>query len=239
MNIAWAPPHLPRFRDYDVGHLLVTSLRPPPIRVDQFGNVDNGKGWTAVRFSSRKWLVGTVAAALTLVIPAGIAWACVTVVQFSTLGPTTVEPGGTVEVFGGDFARGEPVDIRLDSQDGPILATVESPMPSTMTSKFTVQVPIPADVAPGEHILVATQQHYDMNVGIPARASFHVGTSPPAEPLPVERATSLSVSDGPSAARYLLIGLGAAAVGLLVAGAASMIAGRQASSGQAEGARSR
>lgn len=179
-----------------------------------------------------------VATAMAVIIPAGISWGCVTVVQFRTNGPATVEPGGTVEVFGADFASEEPVDIRLDSADGPVLATIPSPMPSTMTSEFTVQVPIAADVAPGEHILVATQDHYDMNVGIPARAPIYVSSSPPAEPLPAERATSLSVSDGPSAVRYLLIGLGAAAVGLLVAGAASMIAGRQSSSGQAQGARS-
>lgn len=191
-----------------------------------------------MRFSSRKWLVGTVAAALSLVIPAGIAWGCVTVVQFSIVGPATVEPGGMVEVFGGDFAAGEPVDIRLDSQDGPILATEPSPMPSTMTSKFTLQVPIGADVAPGEHILVATQDHYDMNVGIPARAAIFVSSSPPAEPTPAPRTTVLAVDEGSSATSFILIGLGVAAAGLLLAGVASMIAARRPSSGQAQGAES-
>ena len=191
-----------------------------------------------MRFSSRKRLLGMVAIAVAVLLPAGLAWACVTVVAFRTVGPGTVEPGGTVEVVGGDFAREEPVNIHLDSLDSPVLATVESPMPSTMTSKFTLPVTIPADVAPGAHFLIATQDHYDMNVGIPARAAIYVSSSPPAEPAPTQRATVLSVSDGPSVASYLLIGLGVAAAGLLLAGAASMIAARRPASGQAEGAKS-
>ncbi len=190
-----------------------------------------------MRFSSRKWLVGTFAAVLVFAIPAGIAWGCVTVVAFRTNGPGTVEPGGSVEVFGADFARGQPVDIRLDSPDGPVLATVPSPAPTTMTSTFTLQVPIGPDVAPGQHFLVATQNHYDMNVGIPARAAIFVSSSPPAEPPPTARATTLAVDDGPSAASFILIGLGVAAAGLLLAAVASMIAARRPSSGQAEGAR--
>ncbi|HEV2767425.1 MAG TPA: hypothetical protein VGV63_06950 [Acidimicrobiales bacterium] len=178
------------------------------------------------------------ATALAVLIPAGLAWACVTVVAFRTTGPGTVEPGGTVEVFGADFARGEPVNIHLDSLDGPVLATVPSPMPSTMTSRFTVPVPIPADVSPGPHLLIATQDHYDMNVGIPARAAIYVDSSPPAELVPAQRATALTVSDGPSTASLLLIGLGVAAAGLLMAAGASMIAARRPARGQAEAAES-
>ncbi len=190
-----------------------------------------------MRSSSRKWVLGMVAA-VAVVVPVGQAWGCVTVVSFRTNGPSSVQPGGTVEVFGADFARERPVDIHLDSADGPVLATVPSPMPSTMTSTFTVQVPIAADVAPGQHLLVATQDHYDMNVGIPARAAIYVGSSPPAEPTPTERATTLAVSDAPSAANYILIGLGVAAAGILLAAVASMIAARRPSSGQARGAES-
>ncbi|MDQ3306104.1 MAG: hypothetical protein M3535_09030 [Actinomycetota bacterium] len=65
-----------------------------------------------------------------MLIPVGQAWACVALVAFRTTGSGIVEPGGTVEVFGGEFARGEPVDIRLDSPDGPILFTQPDPMPS-------------------------------------------------------------------------------------------------------------
>ncbi len=179
-----------------------------------------------------RWVVGMVTA-VAVVIPAGLAWGCVALVAFRTTGSGVVQPGGTVEVFGGEFARGKPVDIRLDSPAGPILYTHPSPQPSTMTSQFTVQVPIPPDISPGTHFLVATQQHYDMNVGIPARAAIHVNSLPPVAPAPTERAAALSVRDGPGAARYVLIGLGVAAAGLLLAAVASMIAARRPSPGRA------
>ena len=191
-----------------------------------------------LRFSTRKWIVGLLAGAMAVVIPVGLAWGCVAVVAFRVNGSGTVQPGGTVEVFGGEFARGQPVDIRLDSLDGPVLYTHPDPLPSTMTSQFTVQVPIPEDISPGPHVLIATQSHYDMNAGIPARASIYVNGSPPAAPLPQDRATALAVEDESSAARYLLIGLGVAAAGLLVAAVASTIVARRPSSGQPEGAKS-
>lgn len=174
-----------------------------------------------------------VAVAVAIVIPAGLAWGCVALVAFNTTGSNIVEPGGTVQVFGGAFANEQPVQIRLDSPDGPVLATHENPEPSTMTSRFTLDVPIPADVSTGPHFLVATQEHYDMNVGIPARAAIYVDATPPAEPPPVDRATTLAVSSGPSATRYILIGLAVAAGGLLLAGLASMIVSRRSSPGGA------
>ncbi len=186
-----------------------------------------------MRFASRRKLILVVVSALVVVIPAGLAWGCVGVVVFRTTGNDVVQPGGTVEVFGGEFARGKPVHIRLDSVDGPILYTHPDPRPSTMTSQFTVQIPIPQDISPGEHTLIATQEHYDMNVGIPARAAIYVNASPPVAPLPVDRAPALTVSDGPSAANYILIGLGVAAAGLLLAAVASKIAARRPSPDQA------
>jgi hypothetical protein len=104
-----------------------------------------------------------------------------------------------------------------------------------MTGQFTGQVPIPADISPGSHVLIATQNHYDMNVGNTARAAIYVNSSAPAASTPQERATSLAVSEGSSAAGYVLIGLGVAAAGLLLAAVASVVASRRPSSGQAEG----
>ncbi len=187
-------------------------------------------------FASRKLVLGMVAAVAVLV-PAALASGCVALVAFRTTGTGVVQPGGTVEVFGGEFARGKPVHIRLDSPDGPILYTHADPQPSTMTSQFTVQVPIPPNTSQGPHVLVATQEHFDMNVGIPARAAIHVNSSPPIAPTPEVRATSLSVSSGPSAMSYILIVLAVAAGGLLVAGAASAIASRRPSSGRSENVR--
>ena len=193
-------------------------------------------GEAEVRFVSRKVILGMVAA-MAVVVPVGLAWGCVALVAFRTTGSGVVQPGGTVEVFGGEFARGKPVHIRLDSPTGPILYTHNDPQPSTMTSQFTVQVPVPQDISPGPHVLVATQEHYDMNVGIPARASIYVNSSPPVAPTPEERPTSLSVSSGPSALSYVLIGLAVAGGALLLAAGASAIASRRPSPGQTESVR--
>jgi hypothetical protein len=106
-----------------------------------------------------------------------------------------------------------------------------------MTSQFTVQVPIPVDTSPGQHFLVATQNHFDMNVGNTARAAIYVDSSPPAAPTPSPRPTSLAVSDGPSVVSFALIGLGVAAGGLLLAGVASTLAARRPASGRREGAK--
>jgi hypothetical protein len=187
-----------------------------------------------VRFSSQKWIVGMLAAAMAVVIPAALAWSCVALVAFRVNGSGTVTPGGTVEVFVGEFASGVPVEIRLDSPDGPVLLTTPPPT-STMSGSFTGQVPIPADISPGPHVLIATQNHYDMNVGNTARAAIYVNSSPPVERTPQDRATSLVVSEGSSSAGYILIGLGVAAAGLLLAAVASTVASRRPSSGQAEG----
>lgn len=172
--------------------------------------------------SSRRLIVAGASAVAALLVPAALAFACVGIVAFTTTSGNTVEPGGTLEIFGGEFARGEPVDIRLDSPTGPVLATHENPLPSTMTSRFTLEVPIPDDITPGEHFLVATQNHQDMNAGIPARLAFYVGTTPPGEAAAADRPTTLVTSDsGPSFGTLALIALGVGAVGLLVAAGAS------------------
>lgn len=169
-------------------------------------------------------------------IPASVAWACVGLVAFTTTGSATVEPGGTVEVFGGEFAVEQPVDIHLDSPDGPLLATFPSPAPSTMTSRFTIDVPIPDDISPGEHFLVAMQEHHDMNGGIPARAAIYVDMDEPAAPTPAARPTSVLASSGPSVVSLVLLGLGVALVALLAAAGARSVAARRGPAGATDGA---
>lgn len=120
-------------------------------------------------------------------------------------------------VFGKEFAQKEPVEIHLDSPTGPLLATAPPPE-STMTSQFEVTVTMPADVAPGSHLLVATQQYHHMNAGAPARASIVVGTDAPTPPLTEERPAAVVMGAGVSAVALVLIGLAVAAGALLLAG---------------------
>ncbi|MEX2289569.1 MAG: hypothetical protein WD794_04480 [Mycobacteriales bacterium] len=164
--------------------------------------------------STLRWVIPSLLSAA-LLAPAAIAYACVAVMAIKT-DVSTVEPGGTVNVFGADFASDEPVELRLDSLDGPLLATIPPPE-STMTSKFNVPVTIPADVEPGEHVILANQVYHHMNSGAPARAAIFVGTEAPAAAVPAVRAASVEMGPGSSWPVLLLVGLAVAAAALLLA----------------------
>jgi len=174
--------------------------------------------------SGRRWVLAMVAATAVLV-SASMAWACVGVVALTT-SSSAVQPGGTVTVFGKEFAGGSPVQIHLDSPTGPVLATADVPAGDTMTSKFSVPVAIPANTPYGQHFLVATQQYHDMNAGAPARAVLNVGTEARAV-VPPARAVRATVGPGPSAAKLVLIGAATAGVALLLAGLFIVGAGRK------------
>jgi hypothetical protein len=134
-----------------------------------------------------------------------------------TTGASTVQPGDTLTVFGNSFAQDEPIQIHLDSPTGPLLATVPPPE-STMTSQFEVEVTIPADLASGEHLIVATQDYHHMNAGAPARASIFVGTDAPPPPTPEARPAAVVMGSGANLATLVLIGAAVAGGALLLAG---------------------
>lgn len=171
-----------------------------------------------------RWAVGMASAAAVLV-PAGLAWACLGLISLTTSSPT-VQPGGTVTVTGRNFAQGSPVAIHLDSPTGPVLATVPPPS-KTMTSQFSLDVAIPADVPPGQHVLVATQEYHNMNAGAPARALLSVGTAPPPAPGSAARPARLIASSGPSKAALVSIAVAVALVGLILAALANRSAARR------------
>ncbi len=180
--------------------------------------------------SRRRWAVG-VGAAMAVLVPAGLAWACVAVISLTTVS-STVQPGGTVTVIGREFAAGAPVDIHLDSPTGPLLTSAPAPT-TTMTSKFTWDVPIPANTPYGQHLLYAVQNYHNMNAAVP-KSVIYVGTLPPAATGPAARPASLDVGSGPGASSLVLLGLGVAVVGLLVAGAWSLAAGGKRPEGTAQ-----
>jgi hypothetical protein len=154
------------------------------------------------------------AAAMAIILPVGIAWACVGLVSITT-SSATVQPGDTLTVAGKEFAAKSPVLIRLDSFTGPVLATAPPPT-STMTSQFKIAVTIPADVAAGPHFLVATQDEHDMNGGNPARALFYVGTAAPATGAPAARPGTLIADKGLGLGILALIALAVAGLSLFL-----------------------
>jgi len=180
--------------------------------------------------SGRRIAVGLVAA-LAAFLPAGLAWACVAPVSLTTASPR-VQPGGIVHVIGRESAPGAPIEIHLDATDGPTLATITG-QPGGMTSKWESDVTVPATTPYGKHVLYAVQNYRNMNATIP-KAAIYVGTEPDAAPVPDARARSLDVGSGPSGVSLVLIGLGAAAGALLVAGGLSMMAGSTGAKSKAE-----
>ena len=182
---------------------------------------------------SRTWILG-VAVAGACMVPAALAWACVGLMSLTT-STSTVQPGGTVTVFGKEFAQGAPIQIHLDSPAGAVLATVPPPT-DTMTSQWSIAVTIPPQTPAGDHVLVATQAYHYMNAGAPARASIHVGAGTPAStPVPA-RPARIAAKSGPSAVSLVLIGLAVAAIGLLAAALWSAMAGRSGRGSAAVGA---
>lgn len=171
--------------------------------------------------SSRRLAVGVVAT-LAVVVPASLAWACVAPVSLTTASPR-VQPGGTIKVIGRETAPGAPIEIHLDAPNGPLLLTVTG-QPGGMSSRWEADVTIPGDTKYGTHVLYAVQNYRNMNATIP-KATIYVGTEPPPAPVPEPRASSLDLGSGPSAVSLVLIGLAAAAAGLLIVGGLSVLAG--------------
>ena len=177
--------------------------------------------------SLRRWTLGAAAAATAAVLPAALAWACVGLMSLTT-SASSVPPGGSVTVFGKEFAQGAPIEIHLDSPTGPVLATVPAPT-DTMTSQWNTKVTFPASTPAGAHTLVAIQAYHYMNAGAPARATVYVGAPAPGPAAPAARPANVVVDTGPSTASLALIALAVAAVALVVAGTLTLATSRRSS----------
>lgn len=97
-------------------------------------------------------VVGTVATAMLLVAPA---LACTTPNWVTPAGEPAAEPpepGSDFSIDAGGYEPGS-VDIRLDGLDGESLGTAEA----GADGRFSATVPLPADLEPGSHQIVATQ----------------------------------------------------------------------------------
>jgi hypothetical protein len=171
-------------------------------------------------------------AAATVIVPAGLAWACVAPVSMTVSNPS-VQPGATVNVSFKEFAQGAPIEVHLDSPTGPLLGTQIAPT-TTMTSSSNLDVTIPANTTFGTHFLVSVQNYHNMNSGNIARATIYVGTLPPVTAAPATRPAHAEVGTGPSGVSLFLIGLGVAAGLLLVATVWSLAVGNGSGRSQPE-----
>jgi hypothetical protein len=137
------------------------------------------------KLQERTWLLVSLAA---LAVPLGAAAVAYGCTATATLSPGAAAPGSTVTVTGRFFGTHDaspgsngPVELRLGSLSGPVVATA---VPSG-TGSFSVPVAVPANASPGETILTATQQRPDGTAvyGTPARQTFTV--LEPAASMPV------------------------------------------------------
>ena len=168
--------------------------------------------------SRRTRLLTGIAAgvAAALLVPAIVVYACVGVVGLSA-SPTSVQPGGTFVLHGTDFVVTVPVQIHLDTINGPVIATVtQYTGTGVMSSTFAQTVTLPSTVSSGQHVLIATQSQHTMNGGNPARAVIYVGQPAPAASGPEARPAAVTIDSGPGWPVLALVALGSALVGFFV-----------------------
>ena len=171
-----------------------------------------------------------------MLLPVSAAWAP-HVAQLQVT-PTQFKAGDTVNVFGpSGYGSTNPVEIRLDSADGPVLVSFR-----TTGSGFAQWGPgtvtIPPDTTPGVHTLWATQKLEESEKlirGMPTTTLVQVlnpdGSNPVVgldlSPKIEERPTTL-VEDKPvGAGALVLVGLGVAGVAMFAAGAAALMSSRR------------
>ncbi|MDP1803558.1 MAG: hypothetical protein Q8K72_00175, partial [Acidimicrobiales bacterium] len=102
-------------------------------------------------------------------IAASAAWACVSgpVVNLSTV---TAKPGEQVTLTGTGFRQADPVQVRWNALDGPIVAELAKPDNQTVTANFAV----PAGTAPGSYVLIVSQTKNGQPSLSPIRAVLNV-----------------------------------------------------------------
>ncbi len=187
----------------------------------------------------RRWAIGGLSAAGAVLLVGAAAWACVSgpAINLSTV---NAKPGQQVTINGTNFTKTDPVQIRWNSLDGPVIATLEtSPIPGSTGSGrlVTGQVTVPADAKPGNYVLIFTQTSADGKLSQqPIRALLTVvpenGTTPvlgaPVAAPDTGRAPGLVTENNDiSGTTLALIALGVAGVGMFLAGMAALFAGRR------------
>ena len=123
--------------------------------------------------------VAAVATLIAAVSAASLAWACVPGASI-TLNKRSAAPGETLTGTFTDFAPDLPIEVRLNGEAGPVLASSAS---RPAAGSFTMQLPIPATTPAGCHVVVAF-----------VTSGQHQGHS--SAPTPLEVATEAAPNPG-------------------------------------------
>ena len=162
------------------------------------------------------------------------AWACIAGPTLDVI-PRQATAGSEVTLKGVSYNR-NPVVVRFNALDGPILGTIQPTGGTGTSSNWNLEgtVTLPADARPGNYVLIATQPSADGKLTqIPTRGLVSVsGTTAPVVGAPLtapqgERPVGLAESDPVNRGTMVLIGLGVAGVGLFLAGMAALVASRR------------
>ena len=180
---------------------------------------------------ARRIAAGAFASIAVLGIAASAAWACVSgpVVNLSTV---TAKPGEQVTLTGTGFRQADPVQVRWNALDGPIVAELAKPDNQTVTANFAV----PASTAPGSYVLIVSQTKNGQTSLSPIRAVLNVvgpsgqtpvlgadTTSDASDRIPALVQSDNDVSNGTLA----LVALGVAGIGMFAAGVAALASSRR------------
>jgi hypothetical protein len=172
--------------------------------------------------------------ALCLLAPAASAWYG----PFVFVSPSSATVGGQVNAQGISFSKADPVQARLDTLDGPVLATF-TPKSGSHSLEFQGPITVPTETKPGNHVLVFTQYDAAGNLEqMPIRALVAVASVAGGAPVvgaPFALDTTartpalVQVRHHPlSAGALVLIAFGVAGIGMLVASTVALAGSRQA-----------
>lgn len=179
----------------------------------------------------RRFAVGGLSAIASLVIAGSAAFACVSgpVVNLSTV---EAKPGDQITLTGTGFRQPDPVQVRFNALDGPVLAQLGAPEDRLISGTFTV----PAGTQAGNYVIVVTQSKDGQMTQSPIRAALTVvgpsGQSPvlgadassdSADRIPALVQSDDSVSNG----TLMLVALGVAGIGMFAAGIAALATSRR------------
>lgn len=153
------------------------------------------------RLGNRFWPVVSLGLLAVPVCAAGIAYGCTALATVSTSSPSAMA-GSSVSVAGKFFAPHDPSDIRtspalirMDTVDGPALATASPNSAGT----FSVAITVPSTTPAGDHVLIVTQNGINgaPAFGTPARTVLTVDPAP--LPAPVVTVPALAPVTVPAA----------------------------------------
>lgn len=181
---------------------------------------------------ARRFAAGAFASIAVLGIAASAAWACVSgpVINLSTV---TAMPGEEVTITGTGFRQAaDPVQVRWNALDGPIVAELAKPDNQRIEATFAV----PAGTAPGNYVVIVSQTKDGKTSLSPIRAVLNVvgpsgqapvlgadTTSDASDRIPALVHSDNDVSNGTLA----LVALGVAGIGMFAAGIAALASSRR------------